>query len=271
MAGSKTTTRSRARLAALLGSVALGTLHPSAVKGVRGQGGTTRCHGGVPASPALRAFLETGALLPGSRAIAAAAGCPPPSTDERGVTRPQGAECDIGPVEVSPVTSTTTTTLAPPEVWGNCADDDGDGLTDYGDPACCTETAAMQVKVLIVPGPAGAMKAHLSLTAIPAQAGFADVDPTRDDVTVQFHNPNGELQCATVPHQRWKRASRRGPFDFGDPAWTVAQGLRKMQIIDGHRRAAEQRGEVPLPVRVPAREPRTSSGSRSRCVSRDVI
>ncbi len=110
-------------------------------------------------------------------------------------------------------------------------DDDGNGLTDYEDPACCAEMTAMQVKkVVIIPGPAGATKGHLSLTAILAQAGFADVDPTRDDVTVQFHNPNGELLCATVPHQRWKRPKRRGPFEFGDPTGALAQGLRKMEI-----------------------------------------
>jgi len=35
-------------------------------------------------------------------------------------------------------------------------DDDGDGQTDYEDPACCTQTAAMQVKkVLIVPWAGG--------------------------------------------------------------------------------------------------------------------
>jgi len=109
------------------------------------------------------------------------------------VARPQGASCDIGAVEGSPVTATTTT-LASREDCGNCVDDDGDGRTDYEDPACCAQTAAMQVKTaLIVPGPAGATKGHLSLTAILAQAGFADVDPTRDDVTVQLRNQNGEL------------------------------------------------------------------------------
>ncbi len=117
------------------------------------------------------------------------------------------------------------------EDCGNCVDDDGDGRTDYEDPACCAQTAAMQVKkALIVPGPAGAMKGNLSLIAILAQAGFADVDPTRDDVTVQFRNQNGELLCANIAHQRWKHGSRRGPFQFGDPTGTVAQGLRKMQI-----------------------------------------
>jgi len=264
-------------------------------------------------NPPAPSFLETRALLAGSPAIDAAAGCPPPDTDERGVARPQGAACDIGAVEIevsgattttttvpgvtttttttvpgattttttatttstinvttttitattttitgsttttlAPATTTTlaatttttlaatttttlaattTTTLAPTEVCGNCADDDGDGLTDDEDPACCAHPAAMQVKkVVIVPGPAGAMKGHLSLTAILAQTGFADVDPTRDDVAVQFHNPNGELLCATAPHERWTRERHRGPFQFADPTGTMAQGLRKMQI-----------------------------------------
>src|SRR5205823_9522618 len=132
----------------------------------------------------------------------------------------------LAPATTTSLAATTTTTLAPTEVCGNCADDDGNGLTDDEDPACCANPAAMQVKkVLIVPGPAGAMKGHLSLTAILAQTGFADVDPTRDDVTVQFHNSNGELLCATAPHARWTRERRRGPFQFGDPTGTVAQGL----------------------------------------------
>src|SRR5437667_443621 len=207
--------------------------------------------GSLEYTPPGPAFLETRAPLAGSPAIDAAAGCPPPSTDERGVARPQGASCDICAVEASPVTATTTptgaapraataaattsttaaattsttaaattsttaaattsttaattTTLpAPPEDCGNCVDDDGDGRTDYEDPACCAQTAAMQVKkVLIVPGP---------------------------DVTVQFRNQNGELLCANIAHQRWKHGSRRGPFQFGDPTGTVAQGLRKMEI-----------------------------------------
>ena len=53
-------------------------------------------------------------------------------------------------MEASPVTATSR------EDCGNCVDDDGDGRTDYEDPACCAQTAAMQVKkALIVPGPAG--------------------------------------------------------------------------------------------------------------------
>jgi hypothetical protein len=44
---------------------------------------------------------ETDALLAGSPAIDAAGGCPPPATDQRGVTRPQGPACDVGAFEVA--------------------------------------------------------------------------------------------------------------------------------------------------------------------------
>jgi CSLREA domain-containing protein len=43
---------------------------------------------------------DTVALLPGSPALDAAEGCP--ATDQRGVTRPQGATCDIGAYEHTP-------------------------------------------------------------------------------------------------------------------------------------------------------------------------
>jgi len=35
-----------------------------------------------------------------------ASGCPPPATDQRGVTRPQGPACDIGAFEVVATTAT---------------------------------------------------------------------------------------------------------------------------------------------------------------------
>jgi hypothetical protein len=41
----------------------------------------------------------TRALLPGSLAIDATSACPPPAQDQRGITRPQGAACDIGAYE----------------------------------------------------------------------------------------------------------------------------------------------------------------------------
>jgi len=50
---------------------------------------------------------ETMALGAGSPAIdRVASGCPPPATDQRGVTRPQGPACDIGAFEVVATTAT---------------------------------------------------------------------------------------------------------------------------------------------------------------------
>lgn len=47
------------------------------------------------------------ALRPGSPALdAAGAACPPPFSDQRGITRPQGNACDIGAVEVETGTAT---------------------------------------------------------------------------------------------------------------------------------------------------------------------
>ena len=46
-----------------------------------------------------RGPTPTIALLPGSPAIGAAVACPPPTTDQRGIIRPQGGSCDSGAYE----------------------------------------------------------------------------------------------------------------------------------------------------------------------------
>jgi len=56
---------------------------------------------------------ETHDLLPGSPAIdAGSMDCPPPDTDQRGVARPQGTDCDIGAVEYMPEPHHATTLIA---------------------------------------------------------------------------------------------------------------------------------------------------------------
>jgi predicted outer membrane repeat protein len=49
---------------------------------------------------------DTEAVLPGSPALDAGAGCA--ATDQRGVTRPRGSACDIGAYELAPPLATTT-------------------------------------------------------------------------------------------------------------------------------------------------------------------
>jgi len=76
----------------------------------------------IHANPLLGPLADNGgptltqALPLGSPAVdAVATGCPPPATDQRGITRPQGTACDIGAFELvqgtPPPTTTTTTTI----------------------------------------------------------------------------------------------------------------------------------------------------------------
>ena len=55
---------------------------------------------------------QTHALLTGSPAINAASGCPPPTTDQRGVARPIGPACDIGSFEGASVAAASPPTIA---------------------------------------------------------------------------------------------------------------------------------------------------------------
>jgi len=99
--------------------------------------------GALQYNPPGPTFLQTQALLSGSPAINAAANCPPPDTDERGVTRPQGAACDVGAFEVAVATSTTTTTTTRPTTTTTtsstttttiaCGDVNGDGAVNIAD------------------------------------------------------------------------------------------------------------------------------------------
>jgi len=84
---------------------------------------------------------ETHALLPDSPAIdAGSPDCPPPAGDQRGVTRPQGAACDIGSYETTEIDVDSDGVLDDAD---NCPlvanadqfDYDGDGLGD----ACDTD------------------------------------------------------------------------------------------------------------------------------------
>src|SRR5439155_2575671 len=82
-------------------------------------------------NPPAPSFLETRAPLAGSPAIDAAAGCPPPSTDERGVVRPQGASCEIG-AGYRPGTSVTDQTGSMGDTPLSCPPGGGHGVDGDG-------------------------------------------------------------------------------------------------------------------------------------------
>jgi hypothetical protein len=76
---------------------------------------------------------QTVKILPTSAALNAVplASCPPPSVDQRGITRPQGPRCDIGAFELQATSSTTPTPTATPTCI--LADVNCDGIVDILD------------------------------------------------------------------------------------------------------------------------------------------
>ena len=133
--------------------------------------------------------------------------------DQRGVARPQGAACDIGAFEATGGSGGTA------EICGNCADDDGDGLTDLADGDCrslplSTEEGTLSLK----PDPASD---QISLTtAFPAGARF---NPRLEGATASFFDAAGRIACVRLPSEAtapgaWKEktASSGTSWSFKD-------------------------------------------------------
>lgn len=139
---------------------------------------------------------------------------------------------------------TTTTTLVPGavEVCGNCLDDDGNGLVDGEDPACCNGSgdALTLKKATIVPRPSG--NAKLTLSGTLTLPGFAVVTPTAADVTVQIRAGDDAMLCARIPAARI--TSKKTKMKFKDRG-TVASALG----VDRLALAVKKNGTAKLKLR----------------------
>ncbi len=108
------------------------------------------------------------------------------------------------------------------EICDNCIDDDGNGLTDFEDPACCqgVQQFAMAVgRARITPeGPVS----FLRLKTLLARTGLEHVNPLAgDNVTLQIRQEGGgEVLCARIPAEKFMRM--HGEFKFWDRQHTVA-------------------------------------------------
>jgi hypothetical protein len=142
-------------------------------------------------------------------------------------------------------TSSTTTTTQPIaiETCGNCVDDDGNGLTDFEDPACCAESFALTLRRARI-RPRGSMASRVRLKTILAQRGLENVNPMAEDVFVQLRPADGtDIFCAKVPAARFERKLRG--FKFADPEHRVASALH----LDSMRIRVRRDGSVRLRTR----------------------
>jgi hypothetical protein len=175
---------------------------------------------------------DTQAPAPGSVTIdGGSRDCPPPSTDQRGIARPQpaGGACDIGAVEVVPLPTTTTTLPAPAEICGDCVDNDGNGLTDLEDPACCPPGSGATLTL----GPSrlaphrGSAKLKLTGTLAPLtlRAGAAQ------DLFIQLRTDGGpDFLCARIPAADVVHRGAKEIFEGAKQGVETAQGIDAVVI-----------------------------------------
>ena len=138
-------------------------------------------------------------------------------------------------VETGPEQATLRTGFqvlaTPPEVCGNCTDDDGDGMVDYEDSDCCSAPASMTIK---------AFKFKVSKTGKPSpltigiSVPMAGIDPTSSDVELQLSNGNGEAFCALLTHGGWSK--KKKSFKFSDK--TGAAGGLSIGVLNFKKKGA---------------------------------
>jgi len=137
----------------------------------------------------------------------------------------------------APSGPTTTTTLpgdtGTPEICGDCIDNDGNGLTDFEDPACCQQEQLFTMSVS-----RGRIRGHggktslLRIKSLLAAAGLSDVDPYHQDVLVQIRPEGGkDIFCARIPASAFMRM--HGNPKFWDRKHTVpsAQGIDDLTVV----------------------------------------
>jgi len=104
-------------------------------------------------------------------------------------------------------------------------DDDGNGLVDAEDPACCTAQSLTFTQARFRPG-----KSTLRATATLASGAFAGLDPRAQDVRVQIRTDAGEEVCCTIASQQWQKLFHQ-TYGFFDQKMTLCQPIRCVRLV----------------------------------------
>jgi hypothetical protein len=122
-------------------------------------------------------------------------------------------------------------TQPPVEICGNCIDDDGNGLVDWDDPACCAGgvSTPLDLRALRIrgrnDGPA------LKLVARLAGLDLTDLKPSTRTLYLQL-TPDGAgpLVCATIEATRLHATRRRLRFTDRRGLVPEADGIDRVRI-----------------------------------------
>ena len=170
----------------------------------------------------------------------------------------------------------TSTCITVAEICDDCIDNDGNGLTDLEDPACCSGTAAVSAELK-----KGNFRARTGNTTMRLKTRLAKgfvVRPMHDDVYVQVRQ-GAELLCARLPAAKFMKRKATKTFKFWDKKARVgsARGISDMTIKlrkngDIRIRTRGKHVQMPTPagstvaVTLGFRDP-TVGDSTNRCAS----
>ena len=121
-----------------------------------------------------------------------------------------------------------------PEICGNCQDDNGDGLTDFEDPACCSlprSVLSLSKGLLASTRTPGTTTLRVQAT-LGRRPTFAP-DPLNQDVYIQLRQPgHGELLCAWLPARKFMKMgkNRIAYWDRVHPP-ASARGITDMAVL----------------------------------------
>ena len=118
-------------------------------------------------------------------------------------------------------------TIGAPEDCGNCIDDDGEGLTDFEDPSCCTDG-----------GPAlslqrGLVKPAKGKSRLQLKGALAGTIPavTATGLAVQLRPANGsELLCARIAPEKFRRKGKAVRFSDKNGQLSGAGGVASLLL-----------------------------------------
>jgi hypothetical protein len=119
------------------------------------------------------------------------------------------------------------------EICGNCIDDNLNDLTDFEDPACCSDSAGQVFITDLRKGkikPRAVDESLLKLRSILAIGSF-DVDPAAAGAQLQIRELDGpEVLCTMLPPGSFTQKKQTFKFKSRDGSVSGAQNLRMLLV-----------------------------------------
>lgn len=133
----------------------------------------------------------------------------------------------------SPTTTTsgpTTTTTLPPEICGNCLDDDGDGAVDFDDSDCCAIKTSIVLKRYSVRPRRDDDTTYTKVRSCLPLPDKSLINPFVQDLHVQLRDESGTFFCAVINHEKFMRLHSRA-IAFWDRSETKNPMARGIQDV----------------------------------------